>query len=305
MRSERLEHNLNIIFHCDDLGLTPSISRDILRAWRSGLLTSFSFMANGYASEEAARALKSTPDLPVRIAAHLNLFEGKCLSGTDGCHLIADENKNLNCTVGYLIRKWMFSNENERSRLLLQVENEWREQIRVIQDLIHPRTLGAVDSHCHFHMLPNLFPVAAKLAEEFGINEIRISREPLYISSDWEDSLNLSFATNIVKSAVCRIWANSARKSAAKHNLRSTDSFVGLLYTGRMSAAAAVAGLRASEREKSASVELLFHIGRASDDERQYWLNNPQAGMFPLSKNRNHEYDALRELVEKQKNGKI
>ena len=63
-----------------------------------------------------------------------------------------------------------------------QVEIEWREQIKRVIEVFSPRSFTAVDSHDHVHMLPFLFPIAAKLAREFDLPEIRISNEIYHFS---------------------------------------------------------------------------------------------------------------------------
>ena len=65
-----------IILHSDDLGITSSITKNMLDSWRAGHLKSFSIIANGSAINEISDALTSSPELKARIAVHFNLSEG-------------------------------------------------------------------------------------------------------------------------------------------------------------------------------------------------------------------------------------
>lgn len=287
---------LHTLFHSDDFGFTPNITRRIGEAWSAGYLDGFSILANGYACDVAQAILADQATLRARISVHLNLCEGPALIRTGDRGLITDSEGNLNCSVGGLWSQWMISSADIRKELLIQIETEWRKQIAAVVDLCRPRAVTAVDGHMHVHMLPFLFPVAADLAVEFGVPEIRISRERFHLSPDWRDSMNVGFSANIAKHIACRHWAKSARRIARAKGLRSPDALVGLLYTGRMTARAARAGMEASRRAGAETVEVLFHVGRASADEKQYWLKNARAGAFPLSDKRDAEFEALADL---------
>jgi predicted glycoside hydrolase/deacetylase ChbG (UPF0249 family) len=76
------------IVNADDLGLSTSVNHGILRGHEDGIVTSASFLANGEASEEAARLALAAPAL--EIGLHLNFTEGRPLTaarsllGADG-----------------------------------------------------------------------------------------------------------------------------------------------------------------------------------------------------------------------------
>ena len=68
---------VRIIFHADDCGATKSITDKIIEAWDLNILDSFSILANGLALNHVNQALRSRPLKPIRLAAHLNFFDGK------------------------------------------------------------------------------------------------------------------------------------------------------------------------------------------------------------------------------------
>ena len=91
-----------LVLHADDLGMNRAISEGILRGFREGLLTSTSLLANapdagralqqwkGLLAEHAAGRLPSAaarrrlddPDRPFDLGVHLNLTQGRPLSGS-------------------------------------------------------------------------------------------------------------------------------------------------------------------------------------------------------------------------------
>jgi len=287
---------MKIIYHSDDYGLTSCITQRIADAWESGLLDGFSIMANGDALEEGRARLCNRATRMARIGAHLNLYEGKALAPHDRVPLITDSAGNLNCRFSGLLMRWTGSSAAGRRALISQVEHEWRLQIERVTEVCAPRPIDVLDGHLHLHMLPFLFPTVLGLAEEFGIGEIRIPRELFYISPAISDSLSPDFLLNILKNRVLALYAREARKAIGSSSLCSTDAFVGLLYTGRMSKSAAAAGIARCRRAGMKSVEVLFHIGRATHDEVMRWGIRTSTSNFSMSPMRDLEYAALREL---------
>ena len=286
---------MKIIYHCDDYGMTSAVTRRIAEAWAAGLIDSFSVMANGEAHEEGAALLRRHATRDARIAVHLNLFEGRALAAPGRAPLLTDAAGDLDSSFFGLLIRWITGSAATRAAVLDQVEHEWRRQIRSVVEAYAPRPIAALDGHLHFHMLPFLFPVAVALAEEFGIGEIRITREPLYLSTSLADSLSPRFAINVVRNLVLRFFARSARKTLQASSVRSCEAFVGILYTGRMSRAAAYAGIHRCRKVGAQSVEVLFHIGRASTEEAVLWKDARKAA-FPMSAMRDREYEELKAL---------
>lgn len=279
-----------IIFHSDDAGATTHVTEQILQAWRNGLIESQSVLANGDAVEMLARELAADPARPLRIAVHLNLSEGRALSPAAAAPLLVDETGALACTFGGLIRAWT---RPSRGELIEQIEAEWQLQIDKVREIAGPRPITALDGHQHFHMLPFLFPVAARLAKKNGIPEIRVSREVFHLSPSRRDNLSAKFAVNVVKHFVLRACATRAWPVLREHGLTSPDALVGVLFTGNMTEAVATAGIRASRKKGLRSVEVLFHVGGATADEAARWRSVPEIGAFYLSADRDVEMAEL------------
>jgi hypothetical protein len=209
---------------------------------------------------------------------------------------ITDASGSLNNTFGGLCLRWYFAPAGSRGELIRQIEREWRLQIQTVHDLIAPRRISALDGHLHMHMLPFLFPSVIALAKEFGIGEIRVVDEPFHVSPRLRDSLSPAFLLNIVKNRILKLCVAKARSDLRGSGIRATDAFVGVLYSGRMSREAATAGIERMRRLGAHSVELLFHIGRATRQEAAEWQQRGGAPAFACSERRDLEYEALRAL---------
>lgn len=287
---------MKVIYHCDDYGITRSITHRIADAWEGGLLDGFSIVANGDAVQEGGERLRSNKELDARIAVHLNLFEGPALGPVKDTSAITNAVGNLNNTFSGLLFRWWLGSAQSRADLIRQVENEWRLQIEVVRDLCAPRPIAALDGHLHIHMLPFLFPSVVALADEFDIREVRVVQEPFYLSSKLSDSFSLDFLVNIVKNRVLNFCVANARKTLKDSRVRATDAFVGVLYTGRMTESTAAAGIERCRGQGAESVEVLFHIGRASREEAENWQAHGGAPGFSESAMRDQEYEALKAL---------
>ncbi len=57
----------NLIVNADDLGWTDGVNRGILDAFRGGIVTSTSLLANGMAFVGGVKAAKSAPGLGVGV----------------------------------------------------------------------------------------------------------------------------------------------------------------------------------------------------------------------------------------------
>jgi predicted glycoside hydrolase/deacetylase ChbG (UPF0249 family) len=284
---------LKVYLHTDDLAATESMSKGMLDRWMHGYLDGFSIMANGEALQMCRNVLMSTAERPARLIAHLNLSEGPSSAPAAEVPLLVDEEGNLNHGFASMALLWIRSSPEQRQALQMQVELEWRAQMRRIIEMAAPRSVNGVDGHLHIHMLPFLFPIAARLAQEFGIGSIRVTREPFHLEHGWRDLFRVPVLINLLKHMVLRTCSVSARKVVRRTGLQSLDYVVGVMYSGRMTAASAWAGIAAAQRDGAQSVEVLFHVGRASEQERSRWGRHHAIADFPCSEQRDHEFVEL------------
>ena len=58
---------------------------------------------------------------------------------------------------------------------LVEIEREFNAQLEKVLDCELP--ISHIDSHQHIHMLPKVFEITARLAEKYGVKQIRILNE--------------------------------------------------------------------------------------------------------------------------------
>lgn len=153
---------ISLIVNADDLGINTERDRGILEAFRDGIVTSTSLLANGSSFDTAVTQAKVT-GLPVGV--HLNLAEGAALAGPI---------KGLTDSHGLFPGKqWL------RERLGIgdcdqsAIRNEFSAQIeRVLRAGLQPDHL---DGHQHCQIFPPLTVMIAGLAREYGIPAMRTS----------------------------------------------------------------------------------------------------------------------------------
>lgn len=226
-----------LIINADDLGISLELNAAVLKAANEGILTQSSLMANGECFDDAInRVIHNCPKLAVGV--HLNLFEGKALTN---CPLLTDKN-------GYFSESFIQTLLNSfDANFLLQIENEWDAQIKkIVESGIIPTHL---DSHVHYHAIPNLFKIAVKLAEKYNIKNIRTQRELFYVTD-----FNLTYCVNIIKNLLLNFFTfiNTREKKYS-----SNDYLIGVLYTSMMSSKQVVAGLK--KLPNNCLAEVLIH----------------------------------------------
>lgn len=290
---------MKIYLHTDDLAATDNMTKAMLDRWLHGFLDGFSVMANGEAAHATCLALASESGRPARLMAHLNLSEGPSSALPEQVPLLVDDEGKLKHGFASLALMWLTGLPALRQNLLNQVKIEWRAQISQVVELIAPRQVNGVDGHLHVQMLPFLFPIASTLAIEFGIPAIRVSREPFHLERGWCDLFALPVLINLLKHIVLRCCARSAEVVVRQQGLSAPDLVVGVMYSGRMTAAAALAGVREAQRLGVDSVEVLFHVGRATNQERTRWGKRQALADFPCAALRDVEFAELALLHER------
>lgn len=155
-----------IVINADDLGRTERVNQAIAESFRRALITSASLMANMPAFDSAIKLI-SDDALAERIGVHLNLTEGVSLTGP-----IRSFSKLCGPTGELQPRGaniWRLSADQTRA-----IEVEYAAQIEaVVAAGIKPSHL---DSHQHFHTQWPIGPIVARLARQYGIPAVRLSR---------------------------------------------------------------------------------------------------------------------------------
>lgn len=195
-----------LIINADDFGFTKDVNAGIIQAHREGVLTAATLMANGDAFEDAVRLARETPTLDV--GCHLVLIQGEALTTGQ-----AFPETPLQAVSG-IFRRTKFD-----------IYSELRAQIqKIIAAGIRPSHL---DSHKHAHIMPHIFRVVIRLAQEFGIPFVRLPLD----------------RTAPFAGVPCRVAGPVYRGMARRRGVRMTDNFLGYRLTGTLTEATLLAAL--------------------------------------------------------------
>jgi predicted glycoside hydrolase/deacetylase ChbG (UPF0249 family) len=162
------ESEIRLVVNADDYGMTPSISRGIVRAHREGIVTSTSVLGNCADLSGAQHLLAEAPNLGVGV--HVTLVGGApvCPAGT--VPSLVDSTGMLHPTPRSFIKSWM--------RGVIQqadIEREIESQIkRVVDAGITPDHL---DTHHHLGFLPPVGQALEAAARRHRIAGIRTAVE--------------------------------------------------------------------------------------------------------------------------------
>ena len=183
-----------LIINADDFGFTRDVNAGIAHAFREGVLTSTTLMANGDAFDDAVRLAADNPGLDV------------------GCHLVLVQGRSL--STG----QWLPQTPIQLLRALairsLDVYAELRMQIQKIRNAGIPIT--HLDSHKHTHIVPSIFRMVVRLAGEFNVPYIRLPIDR-----------TVPFA-----GPVCQLADRYYRRFARGSRVQMTDHFLGFRLTG-------------------------------------------------------------------------
>jgi predicted glycoside hydrolase/deacetylase ChbG (UPF0249 family) len=230
-----------LIVNADDYGLTPAVSRAILRAHRDGIVTSTSALALAPGFASSAPALRDTPGIGV--GAHLAAV------GEDPPLLSAREVPTLVDGRGRLASSWrVFLPRLAAGRIDPEdVRREFTAQVDCLQDA--GLVLDHVDTHQHVHLWPAVGAVVLDVADKAGIGAVRIIR-----SARWGP----------VGLTVRRLAVRLERRAQAR-SLRFPADATGLDEAGTLDLERLLAALARLSRSRARSAELATHPGEAGD----------------------------------------
>jgi len=242
-----------LIVNADDFGWSGAVTGGIIRAYREGLVTSTTLMANLEGAAEAlARARQESPGLVIGL--HLNLTEGRPLAPPGDVAPILDREGRLMPSLATLYRRLRLSGGARRA-----AARELETQVRWALD--HGLRPSHLDSHKHVHQIPPLLPLVIDLARRHGIAAVRTTAElalpgvARFLPPGW------SAAARVHQGALARIacrWGRRARRIVRGAGLATTDWFFGVRATGAISAELLEHLLR---RAPEGTGELMVHPG--------------------------------------------
>jgi chitin disaccharide deacetylase len=218
-----------LIVNADDFGLTPGVNEGILRAFREGILTSTTIMANGPAFDDAVARTRDCPEIDV--GCHLVLVGGKSVAPPAEIPSLAKRDGDLPKTLFELTcRLW--------SGLVQEadIEREFRAQVeRVIAAGITPSHL---DTHKHTHAHPSVMNALFRVAKEFKILRVRMPFERGAMRGTSSSPSGGGSITQRMLASAAGMAAPAFRRGLREYNLRSPQHFFGVALTGHLKSAA-------------------------------------------------------------------
>jgi predicted glycoside hydrolase/deacetylase ChbG (UPF0249 family) len=191
-----------LIPNADDFGYTRDVNEGIVHAYREGILTATTLMANGAAFDHAVSLARENPGLDV------------------GVHLVLVGGPGLPSSVASLMA--------EIARGRIAIHDELSAQVRKVLSVgLQPSHL---DTHKHTHLLPPVLDAVARIASEFHIPWVRRPFDyPLNVGSvPWRRQM-VSRSLGFARARFHRVLT--------RHGCRTTDHFAGFQLTGHYGAA--------------------------------------------------------------------
>jgi chitin disaccharide deacetylase len=227
-----------LVVTADDVGLHPGMTLGALRAHERGIVTACSVAANGRALDDAVERLRGRPKLDT--GAHLTFvgrerplsppLQVRSLLGPDGAFLPGFRAFAARYFLGKIDAA--------------ELEAELRRQIERL--LAAGLKLVHLNSHQHLHVLPRIFEIVLKLAEEYRIPWVRAPRDPAASLSP--RSLEIGILNRIGRQARRRLDGSA---------IRTADRTVGVLDAGHLTPER----LRRLFRDVEGVTELVCHPG--------------------------------------------
>ena len=237
--SERL-----LIVNADDYGLTPAVSRGILRGVHDGVITSTSVLVLGCGFTRSVGWLRDETSLGVGV--HLALVgEDPPLSSARDIPTLVDRRGRLPRSWRRLLPKVMAKQID-----LADVERELAAQIGVAREA--GLAIDHLNSHQHVHMFPGLRDIVVDLAHRFDVPAVRVTRMKGRGPVAWS----------------MRRLATTLERELQADGIAFPGSAAGLDEAGRFDETAMLRALERFAASDVASVELSGHPGEAEDDER-------------------------------------
>lgn len=203
-----------LIVTADDVGLHPGMTRGALAAADAGIVTAVSVAAVGRAFAPAVELLRERPALDVGI--HLTLVGERPLSPPESIPSLVGRDGALLAGYPALARRFLFG-----GIAVKQVETELRRQIERL--LATGLRLIHANAHQHLHVLPRVFEVVLRLAEEHGIPYVRIPCEPA-VAGRWSPRTAQLAVLNALGRRARRRLEPGSRVKAVERTLGVVDA---------------------------------------------------------------------------------
>lgn len=233
-----------LVLHADDFGMNHAINRGILHAFRNGLLTSTSLLANAPHASAACREWRSLitqhqsselassnlrnsmsdSQLPFDLGIHLNLTQGQPLTGSRFPAELLDRDGNFPGIGNQFLRL-----QRSNPACLSAVASELQAQIEWMCDQgLRPTHLNG---HQYIELIPGISAMIPILMSRYAIPVVRVALEPSLARNVLFCGRIADWGLGLVK----RYYANQFRRQMLEANIQFPDRFFGTSHAGRIS----------------------------------------------------------------------
>lgn len=248
-----------LIINADDLGFSRGVNRAVFACHAEGVLTSATLAANMPCAAEAIAEAKRHPRLGVGL--HLNAVRGRPLSGAAAVPELVDKNGLFFRKIKHHLRLQL----SQSPQVLAQFEREYRAQIEfALGKGLRPTHF---DSERHHAAWPCLFELMCRLAREYSVPAVRLTREP-----SWPGSR--SSLAKRAGAAFLRLLSVPGKRIADRHGIKTCAWFYGGAHIGKVSEELL---LSLARHLPAGAAELMTHPGFADGNlapEAQSYLDS-------------------------------
>lgn len=215
-----------------------------VKAHDEGIVTACSVAANGGAFAPAVEILRDRPELDVGV--HLTLVGERPLSPPERVRSLVDRSGAFLRDFRVFTQRYLLGGIDTT-----EVEEELRRQIERL--LASGLRVVHANSHQHLHVLPRVFEIVLRLAEEYGIPFVRIPNEPATRRRPSPRSLQIGILNRIGRTARRRLEENGS--------IRSLERTIGVVNAGGLT----VEKLLRMLEDVEGTAELICHPGVDDD----------------------------------------
>lgn len=269
------------IINADDFGLAPKTNLAIKKAYTHGMLTSTSLLVTCPGYLHAVRLARSVPGLGIGV--HVSLTLGIPVSPHASVTLLTRSDRSFIPSFRYYLMR-------KDPAFLCQIESEISAQIETcIKAGIRPHH---IDSQSHIHMIPHIFEILYRLARRYRISYIRLSKDRIYATADFMDTVRPFINTNIVKLLLLNTLSvfNGKIIRTQDASVNTVDEYYGVCHTGRMSTIVMQA---IADTIKPGITEVNIHPGYGVNDT-DFDFHSQYMHDFMVSPDRVAELETLR-----------
>jgi predicted glycoside hydrolase/deacetylase ChbG (UPF0249 family) len=239
---------LQLVVNADDFGLSPAISRGIVRAHREGVVSSTSVLGNCDDLAAVTALLREAPDLGVGV--HLALVGGRPVAPAASLPTLTNPDGGFPRGAHEFFTSWMKGHV-----AISEIEREFDAQVTRLRDAgVSPDHLN---THRHLGFVPAVGRALEAVARKHGIAGVRsaVERPTLGWLTDPARGLEAGLLTGLA-------WLTRRQMGALRHGPQSW----GFVEVGRLDE---VRILEMLGRMGPGAHELICHPGEEDDVEAE------------------------------------